>query len=220
LSMNIYPDGDKTTANPVPVTVDTVMKYNYGDDANSYAEDTSADNDTLKGVLTPTYSGSTCDNFALEVHLKVLFSIKKPVAPAVTEENAGTERRRLAETDACACRAVASAEWTDGSKGNPSVAARCMAPTADILEPWCYVVDGCFTENKNLEGGGNWKTCKAVGDTSAKPPAGAFYITKVSATVVYGTYTGTEPVSIVRKSSLQFVQKNETITDSEVSGSR
>jgi hypothetical protein len=34
---------------------------------------------------------------------------------------------------------------------------------------------------------------------------------KVSATVVYGKYTGTTPVSIVRKTSLQFVARDETL---------
>ena len=77
-----------------------------------------------------------------------------------------------------------------------------MAPTSEINEPWCYVVDGCAPDGQNTEGGGNWKKCKAEGDISAKPPAGAFYISKVLATIVYGKYTGEEPVSIVRKTSL------------------
>lgn len=155
LNMNIYPDGDQTNPNPVPVTVDTVVKYTYGNADNSYAVDTSTDNDTLKAVTTPAFSGSTCDNFALEVHLKVLFSTKQPPAPvpappAAVVPSPGTvtptppPTRRLAEeTDVCACREVISGDFTGADAGKPTALAKCVAPTAEILEPWCYVASSC-----------------------------------------------------------------------------
>ena len=118
--MNIYPDGQKDNANPIPINVDTVVKYIYGGDAsNDYSQDISTDNATLSAITKPTFSGNTCDNFALEVHLKVL-----------------------------------------------------------------------YTSNANS----------------------GFDVTRVNAVIVYGKYTGVDPVSIVRKTSLQFVARNETVS--------
>jgi hypothetical protein len=77
LNMNIYHNADKTSdaAAAIPVSVDTVVKYNYDADGKySQIKDTGL-NDTLKKLdLKPAFTGSTCDNFALEVHLKVLYA--------------------------------------------------------------------------------------------------------------------------------------------------
>ena len=110
LNMNVYPDGDVKNENPVPVTIDTIVKYNYGNAENSFAQDTTADNDTLiASAKAPTFSSGTCDNFALEVHLKVLFSNRNPVD--------ATDATNTENKDACACREVTTDKFTNEQAG-------------------------------------------------------------------------------------------------------
>ena len=69
LLMKISIDG--TEENSVPITKGIVKKYNYYD---LYDQDISLDDAALKALEgTPTFSSSdaSCDNFALEYHLRI-----------------------------------------------------------------------------------------------------------------------------------------------------
>lgn len=72
LNINMYKNGDKAS-DPIPVEIDNVVKY------DGFNLDKTATEAVLKAVKTPTYNAAdgTCDNFALEVHLKIVF---QPVA--------------------------------------------------------------------------------------------------------------------------------------------
>ena len=55
----------------MPITKGVIKKYNYNE---LFDQDTSLDDAALKALDgTPTFSGTTCDNFALEYHLRILY---------------------------------------------------------------------------------------------------------------------------------------------------
>ena len=76
LGMQIYPKGDPADA-AIAVTLGKVQKYEF---SGKYSLDATATAETLKDVK-PTFSAGSCDNFALEVHLKIQFA---PIADSTT----------------------------------------------------------------------------------------------------------------------------------------
>jgi hypothetical protein len=84
LNLKIYKNG-ASDSDTIPVTVGNVHKYDLNKD---YQLDTSTPEADLKKVAAPTFTGKLCDNFALEVHFKVMF---QPVKDSKTTSYEVTE---------------------------------------------------------------------------------------------------------------------------------
>lgn len=64
--MKLSGDATDQAGSAVPITLGKLKKFNYFD---TYQEDSTP----IEEALTTSFSGSTCDNFVLEYHLKIKF---------------------------------------------------------------------------------------------------------------------------------------------------
>mmetsp|Transcript_3575 Transcript_3575/g.5411 ORF Transcript_3575/g.5411 Transcript_3575/m.5411 type:complete len:86 (+) Transcript_3575:730-987(+) len=70
LNMQIANDGEVEPAAAIAVELGTIKKFNYFGD---YSQELTLDEAALQAIAAPSFSAAdgSCDNFALEYHLKI-----------------------------------------------------------------------------------------------------------------------------------------------------